>query len=388
MNVTIYECIYNNTKYTIRNAIITSINTQVIDIVDSEFVQYFVSERLHKITLSVSSTKHIDKYNIIIDKFISKTLECRKVNMFSTPFIYFQTPNAIFHVDIRNEPYHYSIKVGSNHFKECVDVMVYKPVDYKTPHKLAQIYSEPECWNDLVKGNTIDMIKGSLQFIETVFDVHSFVFDDNSNIECGITNMSQKPPRKLTIPFSLGHLFLATKCKTWYEYNFGAVIHDSEIYADYKARVSIFDTPKILSADDFFQIACMTSEQQLYLQPYYEKTNTWLEFFTSIPKHKQCFAFYNWLPFFIDGYLLNTNKKGKFELRKHEWRIDMYNESFIRTLCIINLDHTVYVSNSKNSNTINHSRCKTNKNKNKKNQTLKNKVNILSLSNEMIGQTI
>jgi hypothetical protein len=283
----------------------------------------------------------------------------------------------------------------------CVDVNINKPIEYTNPQKLMQIYSEPECWHDLIKGSTIDMIKGSLQFIETVFDVHSFVFEDNSNIDCGVTNLSQKPPRKLSTPFSLGHLFLVTKNETWYEYNFGAEIAHKSDYERFKSRILIFDSPKTLSTYDFFKEAKMTYEQQTYLLPLYESAHTWRDFFTSVPKNKQCFAFYNWLPFFLDEYLLldeterieeKKTPKNKYGLRNMVWKIDMFNEKFKRTGMIIDLDPEIYKDitiTQKGSGCSGYRSCNTyKKSRHSRRKTLKQKWKILSFSSERAGQTI
>lgn len=402
MDVVIYKCKYDSKEYTIRHAIIQSTGQSVIDVLQNGnyVTQYFVCNRLRRVILSAVTFKNneiLAIFNTIIHRYLSKTIECIQIQSFTTLFIYFSVQHVRFRVNIKDNPFNYNVKIGSNAFNSCVDVNINKPIEYNKPQKLMQIYSEPECWHDLVKGNTIDMIKGSLQFIQTVFDVHSFVFEDNSNIDCGITDMSQKPPRKLSTPFSLGHLFLVTKNETWYEYNFGAVIANESEYASFKSRISIFNNPKTLSTHDFFRIANMTREQQEYLESLYEKAHTWRDFFTSVPKNKQCFAFYNWLPFFIDEYLLlndieRKNEK-RFGLRHMKWKIDMFNEKFKRTGMIIDLDPEIY----KDDVTIpppqkgsGYSSCNTYKKsrRSQRRKTLKHTWKLLSFSSERAGQTI
>ncbi len=71
------------------------------------------------------------------------------------------------------------------------------------------------------------MIKGALQLCQMLFGANMFCFDDNSNIDCGVTNLTQKIPRKLTNAFALAYLSIAEKGKTWYENNFNAFIKDA-----------------------------------------------------------------------------------------------------------------------------------------------------------------
>jgi len=393
MDIHIFNNISNNQKYTIRQSTVRSTGCIIYDVYTSEkeFIQYFKLPHLDKIILSHTNAKTPQQLVNIFNYFLSDPTKFILIQTFYTPFLYFQTDDALFTVQINDESYHYSIKVGSRYFKDCVDIIVNK---IQSQHqKLAQIYSEPECWSDLTKGNTVQMIKGALQFVQTLFNVHSFEFDDNSNIECGVTNMIQKSPRKLSTPFRLGHYYLAIKGETWYEVQFSATMVDKERYTEYKKRCEIFEKPVTITVDEFFEHAKMTIKQQDYLAKYYAPQKTWRTFFSSIPQSQHCFAFYNWLPNFIDNYLLydiTQAKNSRMEIRKEPWVIHTaYKEDTDRVMERVNMiivtdpqmysKYDSFVAKRQNNTRTNHSNNQ---------KTRKNRYIPLSFSNDFSVQTM
>lgn len=140
-----------------------------------------------------------------------------------------------------------------------------------------------------------------------LFGINVVCLDDNSNIECGVTNQTKGPPRKLQKPFSLAHLSIAEKGKTWYENNLGAFIHDSAKRERYQNSIQRLYDPTLKNKDDFSAFATRvrlhSQEQAEYLEPIYSRTDTWHEFFAAIPKQKQCPMLFNWLPSFLDDFL-------------------------------------------------------------------------------------
>ena len=295
------------------------------DIVDTDtslYLQCFKPPHIDKIVLSSYNVPNPQSFINDLNIFLASPTSFQIIQTMSTSYILYKTLSTTFKIKIKSESYHYSIKIGSDHFQDCVDIIVYKTDSQH--QKLAQIYSEPECWEDLVKGNTVEMIKSALQFINCVFNVHSFEFDDNSNVECGITNISKKAPRKLSNPFSLSHLYLATKGETWYEHMFAASMLDQDRYNDYKSRKRIILEPINISFEEFVRHAQLTKDQQSNISSFYSPEKTWIEFFNSIPKSKHCELV--WLPFFIENYILYDNTKSKerdrrMEIRKEPWVI-------------------------------------------------------------------
>ena len=375
-----------------RSHIIGCIFYDVINTESSVYLQCFKPPGINKIILSSYNVSDPQSFITHLNNFLdSPTPVIQKI---STPYVLFQTLSTPFKVQIKTNNYHYSIKVGSEYFQDCVDIIVYKTDSQH--QKLAQIYSEPECWEDLVKGNTIEMIKSALQFVNCVFNVHTFELDDNSNIECGVTNMMQNPPRKLSKPFSLSHLYLATKGETWYEHQFAASMLDPEQYDEYKTRRIILTKQIDISFEEFSRHAQLTTEHQSYLSSLYIPQKTWIEFFNSIPKSKHCEL--NWLPFFIDNYILYDKTKLKerdrrLEIRKEPWVIRLSSQEegtrvMSRTFLHIVTDPSRYHMIGGGGQRQRRGR-KTRKMSNKfKQKTRKNKYVFISFDNNCPSQTL
>lgn len=234
-------------------------------------------------------------------------------------YIVFSTHTHSFRMYIKENPFNYSIRIGGKEFTGCMEIFIDKPdpSDYTLP-KLQQVQSEPECWRGLgAKGNTVDFVKGGLQLCQMLFGVSQFELEDASKIECGTTNSSQAPPRKFESPLSLAHLSLAKYGKTWYEANFNAFICDPMKRKEYQNAVRFLsdDSKKSLDFLTMAKKARLTTEQKSELGSLYAASSSWNEFFSSIPKTKQCEMFLKWLPPFLDEHVLH------FQPTHHKWCI-------------------------------------------------------------------
>lgn len=391
MNITVYEI---TPRIKINVSIVESNGCIFYDIIDnetSEYIQCFKPINTNKIVVSSFDTINTTYFIELLNNFFTAP-DYPIVKKYVSDYILIKTIHSYFKVQIKNNTFEYNIKVGSSFFQDCVEIIVFKTDD--AHHKLAQIYSEPECWEDLVKGDTVEMIKGALQFVQTAFNVHSFVLDDNSNIECGIST-SKKPPRKFAKPFPLSHLYLATKGETWYENRFGAKILYDDIYQEYKNLKKTLFNPAKISFEEFVKYAHIPTEQRLFLLSYYDSNKTWIEFFNAIPKSKHCSL--NWLPFFIDNYILYDKTKAKeherhLEIRKTPWVIylapgDKNDASMIRTDLRIITDPKAYISNKSIGGkrvlkTLRNSKWRIG------NKTRKNKLVLLSFNNDAPSHNI
>ena len=138
--------------------------------------------------------------------------------------LYFRNDKHTFRATISKNFSGYFIKIGGT-YNCCLEIQ-YKPNDNTA--KIIQIKSERECglMRFLEEGDTVPMIKASLQSIASIFPIKQFDFDDGSNIECAPINLNEtKPPRKTIKPLSLLHLSIALSGKTWYEKYFNAKIN-------------------------------------------------------------------------------------------------------------------------------------------------------------------
>jgi hypothetical protein len=195
---------------------------------------------------------------------------------------------------------------------------------------LPHLLYEPECTigSDLEKsGGTVKMIKALLEYAhKKVPEIHTFTFDDMSKIECVEKNLSEKPPRKLKDPIDLYYFSIAFHGMTWYELNFNAKMKDRIAYENYKKALNFltYKDAKPALFKDFLEIAQPKSYQIEYLKEKYEKTETYRDFFNSIPKSDRCKYLQHWLTHFMKNRLSNTFKN-------YDWEIDLLDMQTKRT---------------------------------------------------------
>jgi hypothetical protein len=339
-----YKCRYFDKSFTLYTALFKSyLHCVCITIFDDDDkddkLQYFVYPDFKKVIASFIPTSTSLQIIEVLYSFLnynqyplpdfklnyipSLKFQKNKSQVFKNTIL-FSTNLHTFYISINDEPDYYFVKIGGKEFIGCMEIFINKPSSryYNNP-KIAQIYSEPECWYQLgKKGDTINLIKGSLQLCQMIFGVNLFCLNDNSNIECGVTNMNKTPPRKLSKPLSLAHLYIATYGKTWYEYNLNAFLKNENIRQEYYNSLQNLQNPEKKQKNDFETFAAINyfdKEQYNYLKPFYEKSNTWQEFFQSIPKEQRCRMLNRWLADYLDSKIL------KFKPTIHEWCVFLGN---------------------------------------------------------------
>lgn len=195
------------------------------------------------------------------------------------------------------------------------------------------------------------MIKSSLQLCQMLFGVSQFKLKDNSNIECLRTEKTRKNtlPRKLKKPLSLAHISIVNSSKTWYECHFQTYLENPQHQKQYKQGLDILNGPINVSFDDFTKHTFLTRVQYSELKPFFESANSWMDFFRSIPKDRQCDLF-TWLPAFMDT-------KMKFSVNDHYWIINLgstYTNTNIPTKTkepIMNRTNLIFLPTEPNMNT-------------------------------------
>ena len=220
---------------------------------------------------------------------------------------YFKNKKHTFEATINEIATGVTIKIGGA-YKDCINITLVSENNIVSKGRIPHLESEPECGftNLLEEGDTVEFIKASLQYISMKYPtVKRYEFDDNSNIECGIRK-SNIPPRKMSKPFSLAHLYLALYGETWYEKRFGAKMLNSVLYDIYKDNRNILNTQIHIPYEQFKKMNTIDEKQDKILSQYYDINKTWTHFFNSIPKKDRCVAFFNWLQFFIKDLLHNT----------------------------------------------------------------------------------
>lgn len=331
MDTTKYSCVFDGQSYLVYNTIYnTYLRPKSVTVIRGEHtIQTFTYSR----TIVSYTTPDVPSDLVyVLYSFLTQigyplphliinnipVIQYHKVYEEHKDIITFSTATYSFDAQIKEEPFHYAVKIGGKEFMGCIELFVNKPEHpyYKSP-KLAQVYSEPECWYQLgKKGEIVDLLRGTFELCQILFGVNVFCLNDNSNIECGITTRTSAPPRKLEKPFSLAHLSIAKKGKTWYEEHFNAFIQDADRRREYEQAVQQLDNPK--QTDDFDSFAAinyLSREQYDGLKSLYESAATWRAFFANIPKDKTCSLLFNWLPDYMDKHILH------FAPTKYEWCI-------------------------------------------------------------------
>jgi hypothetical protein len=191
-----------------------------------------------------------------------------------------------------------NLKIGGEH-TECVHISI-KYVANKPVSAYIPILSyDPDCSLEipLDRGTgSIMMIQTILKYVRDEFPEIDYVqFDDMSSIDCGDTTR----PR----PVPLYFFSLAFNGLTWYEKYFNARLLTN--HSTYRDKVSlVFQSPKP-SFVDFLRIANPPLEIIDELKPHYDKTNTYAEFFSSIPKENRCKYARDWISTFMKFHFAN-----------------------------------------------------------------------------------
>jgi hypothetical protein len=214
-----------------------------------------------------------------------------------------------------------TFKIGED-YDDCINLSyTYSngiPISAKLPH----LMYEPECTIDafLQRGEgSVLLIKTLLNHAyEKIKEVHIFNFEDMSSIDCLEKNLSKPPPRKQIRPLNLAYLSIAYNGMTWYEKYFNAKMCDKIKYAKYKERLSFLtEENKKESFKRFLEIAQPPIEQIDILNPLYESSKTYREFFNKIPFNSRCDILFLWLSNFILFYIDDVySEKG--------WEIDIH----------------------------------------------------------------
>ena len=160
-----------------------------------------------------------------------------------------------------------------------------------------------------------EMIRALLNHIHSqIPTIREVTFEDNTNIEC----MDDDAENVRVIP--LYYFSIAFNGETWYEKHFNARQKDSKRHAEYKLRInSLLNVPDTKSSVTFSQFVEMTApplEIAEELRGYYDRSNTFGEFFQSMPKPDRCRLVRDWI-----GDFMKRQLAGVFE--NTDWIIDL-----------------------------------------------------------------
>jgi hypothetical protein len=306
-------------KVMIANIYRLNIKCQFILYLDTKLYTHSFSEDTHEqieVLNAILFTFLQDKKLFVAPKNPIPYTLLKLTNMYLGSSILFHSAKHTFRITCKDNGYQYYLAFGGKEFGECIEIFVFNQSG-KTV--LSQVYSEKECGYDsiLKDGETVDMIKSCLQVCEALFRTSTFIFHDNSQIDCGTKDFLQRPPRKPQSPYSLTHLHLMKYGKTWYEDHFNAELVDKHIETIYFTNRQELDKPVDIPFENLSMQYKFDKYIQDALEPFYQDAidqgKTWKQFFRSIPKDKIC-EYLRWTPQFIDTLI-------RFQPNIHEWQI-------------------------------------------------------------------
>ena len=211
--------------------------------------------------------------------------------------------------------YSRNFRIGGN-YADCVNVSItYKnnnPDSASIPH----IIYDPDCSIDtpLDHGQgSIIMIKTLLEYVHKQLPTISEInFQDNSNIECATEHDLRKGSRirkrgTHIHPIALYFFSIAFNGKTWYEKHFNARQKDIRKHTSYRERIHQLLHSKEFKTGTLFigflQIAQPPREILHELEHHYNDSETFADFFQSIPKRERCRLVGDWISTFMEYHL-------------------------------------------------------------------------------------
>ena len=220
-----------------------------------------------------------------------------------------------------------NFKMGSESYPDCVNVSIsYDMNNNPIKAHIPTLTGHEKCARD----NNLDKGEGSILMIKTLLrhinkeipEITKFTFEDYSKLECGTKEeKNAKVDRAVgthAYPVSLFYFSLAFNGITWYEKHFYATLRNPDQYRSYREGIKriCYTKESKLSFEEFLAISTPTLEQILELKPYYERADTYHQFFSSIPFERRCSLVRNWIHVFMAHIL-----QGVFQ--HTDWMMDV-----------------------------------------------------------------
>ena len=229
---------------------------------------------------------------------------------------------------VRDEIYSRNFRIGGK-IPDCVTVSIVYYQNNISYAYMSFVNYFPDCSLEtpLDRGiGTNIMIKTLLNYIHRQLpSITEVKFEDKSNIECAteddiLKKGARRKPGTNVYPIELYYFSIAFNGETWYEKNFKARHEDINKHEKYRQRIqNVFYSTELktsISFDEFRVIANPPIELLDELHNFYDKSNTYNEFFQSMPKIDRCRLVKDWLNKFMLYHLHDVfdNRKWIIEL--------------------------------------------------------------------------
>jgi len=222
-------------------------------------------------------------------------------------------------LSVKEQIYCRNFKIGGNNL-DCINVSISydsknEPISASIPH----IMYDEECSIDvpLDRGEgSIKMIKALFQYIHLQLpSINEVNFEDKSNIECATEYEIQKKGSRFrkkgtnVNPVPLYYFSIAFNGETWYEKHFNARQKDKNKHDKYREKINdLLHSTQFktnTSFIEFLKIARPPMETTDELEKYYINSDTFGNFFQSIPKKDRCRLVRDWISNFMEHHLTN-----------------------------------------------------------------------------------
>ena len=208
---------------------------------------------------------------------------------------------------------------------ECVNVSIGYRDNIPISASIPYVVYDPECSIE----TPLDRGEGSVIMIKTLLNhIHRQLptltevkFEDKSNIECATDIEIEKKGSRFrkkgtnVYPIPLYYFSIAFNGETWYEKHFRARHRIPETHVKYRDTVNQLlhdkEFKSSISFIEFLRISQPPMEIADELEAYYMSSNTFGDFFQSIPREHRCRLVRDWISTFMAHYLRdvfdNTN---------------------------------------------------------------------------------
>ena len=224
---------------------------------------------------------------------------------------------------VRKEDIMYTtLQIGGD-YPDCVSIFIHYVNNKPSSANMSHAMYDEECVTNEKYMNRILLSKGdgSKVMIQTLISylrqkyptITEIEYDDMSCIECAtdeeLTHAKNRKRGSNLKPMSLYNLSIAYNGLTWYEKYFGGRQQNMDTHAKYRERVKILLHDKATKPEnfnDFIKIARVPSNLWTELFEFYKTTETYSEFFNSMPKSERCRLLRPWIDTFMAHHLKNV----------------------------------------------------------------------------------
>ena len=178
--------------------------------------------------------------------------------------------------------------------------------------KMRQYENYVENTNRIYLDGSRLMIKTLIDYLRKKYPtITEIEFDDMSSIECATDEEIAKNIKHGSHlkPMTLYNFSIAYNGQTWYEKYFYARHQDMEVHTKYRERVDILlydKATKPSNFNEFIKITHLSQDLVDELFEFYKTSETYSQFFHSIPKSEGCRLIRPWIDVFMAHYLKNA----------------------------------------------------------------------------------